>query len=208
MAIEFWKGARTIGAKSGQNLLAAMVELTHRNTRRYGGYLVHMGVVLMFVGFTGNAFNKNTTAELNPGQSVALGKYVLKINDVQSGKNDDYRWGKLGVQVFDKGKDTGTLFPERRFYQTSQTQTSEVAIRRQINEDLYLVYDGNANTGTAVILKAYIFPLVSWIWLGYWVVFVGTIVCLIPSKQRFVWPRTQVVGVTGSKVESHAKAQS
>jgi cytochrome c-type biogenesis protein CcmF len=204
VAVEFWKGSKAISGKSGQNILAAMVELTHRNTRRYGGYLVHMGVVLMFIGFTGNAFNKDTTVELNPGQSAVLGKYVLKVNDVQSGRNDNYRWGRMTVQVYENGTDKGVLYPERRFYMASQTQTSEVAIRRRLNEDLYVVYDGNANTGEGVIVKAYIFPLVSWIWIGYWVVFLGTIICLIPSKQRLVWPRTQVVGVAGK----HEKVQS
>jgi cytochrome c biogenesis factor len=58
MIAEFWKGARAIRAKNKMNLARAMVELTHRNTRRYGGYLVHMGIVLMFIGFTGAAFNR------------------------------------------------------------------------------------------------------------------------------------------------------
>ena len=57
--MEFYKGARAIAGKTGMNLLRATVELTHRNTRRYGGYLVHMGIVLMFIGFTGHAFNQS-----------------------------------------------------------------------------------------------------------------------------------------------------
>jgi cytochrome c-type biogenesis protein CcmF len=204
VTLEFWKGASAIRAKSGQNILAAMVELTHRNTRRYGGYLVHIGVVLMFIGFTGNAFNQDTTVELNPGQSAGIGRYVLKVNDVEAGRNDNYRWGRMAVQVYEDDAEQRTLYPERRFYLASQTQTSEVAIWRRINEDLYVVYDGNANTGEGVIMKAYVFPLVNWIWIGYWVVLAGTIICLVPSKQRLVWPRTQVVGVAGK----HAKVQS
>ena len=67
IAMEFWKGSRQIASKSGQNLLSAMIDLTHRNTRRYGGYLVHVGIVILFVGFTGAAFNKDTTVELPQG---------------------------------------------------------------------------------------------------------------------------------------------
>jgi cytochrome c-type biogenesis protein CcmF len=199
VAVEFWKGASAISSKNGSNIFSSMIELTHRNTRRYGGYLVHVGVVLMFIGFTGNAFNKDTTVQLEPGKSVALGSYVLKINGVEAGRNDNYRWGKMEVQVYDNGKDKGVIYPERRFYFASQTQTSEVAIRRRLNEDLYVVYDGNSDAGDAVIMKAYVFPLVSWIWIGYWVVFLGTIVCLIPSKSRLIWPRTEVVGITKAR---------
>jgi cytochrome c-type biogenesis protein CcmF len=61
--MEFYKGSISIAAKNSMNLLRAMVELTHRNTRRYGGYVVHMGIVLMFIGFTGQAFNKTTRAK-------------------------------------------------------------------------------------------------------------------------------------------------
>ena len=68
---EFWKGASAIKAKSGMGLLPAMVELTHRNTRRYGGYLVHMAIVFMFIGFTGAAFNQDMTIEVAPGRHVS-----------------------------------------------------------------------------------------------------------------------------------------
>ena len=68
--LEFWKGACAIRGKTGMAMLPAMVELTHRNTRRYGGYIVHMAIVLMFIGFTGAAFNQNKTVE------VAKGDYV------------------------------------------------------------------------------------------------------------------------------------
>ena len=73
--MEFYKGARSIAAKNGMNLLRAMVELTHRNTRRYGGYLVHMGIVLMFIGFTGQAFNQSRTREVNVGDNMQIGAY-------------------------------------------------------------------------------------------------------------------------------------
>ena len=68
------KARRAIRAKTGQNLLARMVELTHRNTRRYGGYLVHMGIVIMFIGFTGKAFDKDTTVEVEVGDTFRFGK--------------------------------------------------------------------------------------------------------------------------------------
>ena len=201
VVIEFFKGAMAIRGKEGQNLFAAMVELTHRNTRRYGGYLVHMGIVFMFIGFTGKAFDLNKTLQVSTGSKVQLGAYQLSIGDVESGKNENYSWDILNVGVTKGGSDLGTLRPERRLYFASRQPTSNVAIRRRLNEDLYLNFAGASNDGEGTVLQAYIFPLVSWIWIGYWGVLIGTVICLIPSKNRLVWPRTEVVTVAGKHAQ-------
>ena len=200
--IEFYKGANAIKSKTGANLLVSMVELTHRNTPRYGGYLVHMGVVLMFIGFTGKAFDRDTTVEVAPGSVVKLGPLELHTYPVQNAQNENYISQALPVEVFKDGVDMGTLVPEHRVYLASKQPTSEVAIRRRVNADWYLNFAGLSPDGKAV-LQAYIFPLVSWIWIGYWVVLIGTLICLTPAKTRMVWPRTQVVGMAGKheKVE-------
>lgn len=197
VAMEFYKGASQIGAKSGQNLIAAAVELTHRNTRRYGGYLVHMGIVLMFIGFTGAAFNKDAVVTVPAGTSFNLGGYQLKVLDLIKGQNDNYQWGYLDVEVSENGKVIGTLKPERRVYTAMRPPqpTSEVAIRRRLNEDLYLNF-ANVTEDNKIVIQAYIFPLVSWIWIGYWVLLFGTLVCLVPPKQKLSYARTEVVGVT------------
>jgi cytochrome c-type biogenesis protein CcmF len=71
-----------------------------------------------------------------------------------------------------------------------------VAIRRRVKEDLYLNFAGVSNDNQRAVIQAYIFPLVTWIWIGFWVLAVGTLVCLIPSKVRLSYARTQVIGVT------------
>src|SRR5207244_4192898 len=97
--LEFFKGANAIRSKSGTNLVAAMVELTHRNTRRYGGYLVHMGIVLLFIGFTGAAFNVDSTVEVAKGDSFKLGGYQLTVRDIVDSQTDDYVARKATVEV-------------------------------------------------------------------------------------------------------------
>jgi len=201
VVIEFFKGALAIRGKSGQNVFAAMVELTHRNTRRYGGYLVHMGIVFMFIGFTGKAFDLDKTVQVTKGQKVQLGAYQLSIGDVESGRNENYSWDILNVGVSKGGSDLGTLRPERRLYFASRQPTSNVAIRRRLNEDLYLNFAGASNDGEGTVLQSYVFPLVSWIWIGYWGVLIGTLICLVPSKNRLVYPRTEVVTVTGKHAQ-------
>jgi len=200
---EFWKGASAIKAKSGIGMIPAMIELTHRNTRRYGGYLVHMGIVFMFIGYTGAAFNQDTTKEVSPGGSFQLGRYTLRIADKQSGENDNYVWQKLLVDVSSGSTPIGSMEPERRLYKSSQQPTSEVAIRRRINEDLYLNFAGLSSDNQRAVIQAYVFPLVTWIWIGFWVLAVGTLVCLVPSKVRLSYARTQVVGVA----QKHAPVQ-
>lgn len=199
--LEFFKGAFAIRAKNQMNIAKAMFELTYRNTRRYGGYLVHMGVVFMFIGFTGKAFDISKTVQVNPGETVPLGHYQLNIGKVESGQNNDYQWEILNVGVMRNGQQIGTLRPERRFYTASRQPTSEVSIRRRLNEDLYLNFAGNSNDGDGIVLQSYVFPLVSWIWMGYWVVLFGTIICLIPSKSRLIYPRTEVVGVAATQAK-------
>jgi cytochrome c-type biogenesis protein CcmF len=198
--IEFWKGASAIKGKTGMGLLPAMVELTHRNTRRYGGYIVHMAIVVMFIGFTGQAFNQNKTVEVAKGDTVKIGHYDLTIVNQQESENENYVWSRLTIDVNKDGKNLGTLDPEKRFYKTSRQPTSEVAIRRRLNEDLYINYAGPSNDNQRVVVQLYVFPLVSWIWIGWWVLFAGTIVCLIPSKVRLQYARTQVVGITKKNV--------
>ena len=197
IGMEFFKGARAIGAKQNKNLLLAAIELTHRNTRRYGGYVVHMGIVIMFIGFTGAAFNKDATVEVGRGSVTDIGRYQLRIADVQDGENENYIWNKAIVSVSRHGEEIGTMEPERRMYKASKQPTSEVAIRRRLNEDLYLNFAGMSNDNTKAVIQAYVFPLVSWIWIGYWVLLLGTLVCLVPPKVRLQYARTEVVGIAG-----------
>jgi cytochrome c-type biogenesis protein CcmF len=200
IASEFYKGAQAISAKNGINFVRATIELTHRNTRRYGGYLVHMGIVAMFIGFTGAAFNVDSTVEAAKGDSFKLGAYQLTVRDIVDSQTEDYVARKATVEVSKGGAHVDTLHPERRFYKASQQGVSEVAIRRRLNEDLYLNFAG-ANDPSKAVIQAYIFPLVSWIWIGFWILAAGTIVCLIPSKVRLQYARTEVVGISRNYAE-------
>jgi cytochrome c-type biogenesis protein CcmF len=195
IAAEFIKGAKVIRSRTGKNRLASMVELTHRNTRRYGGYIVHMGIVLMFVGFTGAAFNKDSTVEVNIGDAFHLGRYEMKVADLREGDNPNYSWQIAVVEVYRDGARIDTLHPERRVYKSSEQPTSEVAIRRRLNEDLYLSFAGTSNENDKAVVQAYVFPLVSWIWIGVWILLFGTVICLIPSKAKLQYARTEVLAL-------------
>ncbi len=200
---EFLKGADAIHRKDGTNYLSAMVELTHRNTRRYGGYIVHMGIVFMFIGFTGAAFNKDTTVEVPTGGKFRLGAYEILVKEIRDGDLPNYIWQNARLGIWRDGAFVGELTPERRLYKASRQPASEVSIRRRLNEDLYLNFASTTEDGKAVI-QAYVFPLVSWIWIGFWVVLAGTLICLVPAKVKLQYARTEVVGMTPATVKDHA----
>jgi len=193
IVLEFYRGATAINEKTKSGLIPAMIELTHRNTRRYGGYLVHMGMVLMFIGWSGHPFNQTAVGEVNKGDSMQVGAYTLKVADLQDADYPDYQQETAILEVSKNGQPIGRLEPARRFYKTAQQATAEVALRSRINEDLYINYA--VRNGDKATLQAYVFPLVSWIWVGTLVLIGGTFVCLIPAKVARSYPRTEVVGV-------------
>jgi cytochrome c-type biogenesis protein CcmF len=202
--MEFYKGSRSIAAKTGMNPVRAAVELTHRNTRRYGGYLVHMGIVLMFIGFTGQAFKLYEVKELNIGDTMKIGHYYLKMVNLEQDENQNYQWHRATVDVFKDGRELGLLRPEKRFYKASRQSTSEVGIRVRPNEDVYLNFGAMSDDNQRAVIQAYINPLVSWVWVGGLVLIGGTLVCLVPAKIKMQYARTQVVGVT----RKHATVQN
>jgi cytochrome c-type biogenesis protein CcmF len=194
IVIEFYKGAKQIAAKSQFNFARAVVELTHRNTRRYGGYVVHMGIVFIFIGFTGAAFNQNRIDEVKPGDSVTLGSYRLTVKAIHEGDNPNYLWQNASIEVTKNGEPAGLLTPEERMYKASRHATHEVALRQRLNEDLYINFAGM--NGDRAVIQSYVFPLVDWIWIGALTLIFGTLVALVPSKVKREYARTQVVGIT------------
>jgi cytochrome c-type biogenesis protein CcmF len=178
---EFWRGGRVIAGKSGSNIVAGMVRLTRRNTRRYGGYIVHLGVVIVIVGFAGAAFNQDKEQEMGYGDRMRIGSYTLICRSYTQDDRPNYssEWAIIDVQK--NGKQIRTMYPERRFYKASEQTATIVANYSTIQEDLYLVYAGQNPDTHRPILKAHLNPLVSWIWSGAHILLIGTIIALFPS---------------------------
>jgi cytochrome c-type biogenesis protein CcmF len=178
---EFIRGGRVISRHTGQNLLAGMAHLCHRNTRRYGGYIVHFGVALVFIGILGTPFNREAEKEMAFGDKMEIGPYTLVSRSFSEGVKPNYEGEWAILQVFKGGKQIDTLYPESRFYLASQQQQHMPAIRSTLARDLYVVYEGqNQDTGRPII-KAHLNPMVSWIWIGLLVIVFGTVVALVPN---------------------------
>jgi cytochrome c-type biogenesis protein CcmF len=183
ISMEFFRGARVIRARSGASLFASAVDLTMRNTRRYGGYIVHMGMVLIFVGLAGSAFNKDVQKEMQPGSTLSIGRYTLVLQSVDSRPEKNYTAQRMIMEAMYDGKPMMMLYPERRFFPSSEQSGTMVAIYSTLREDLYVVYAGEGPDNQVPVIHAYLNPLVKWIWLGGVIVVLGTIVTLLPNRR-------------------------
>jgi cytochrome c-type biogenesis protein CcmF len=178
---EFVRGGRVISRHTGQNMAASMAHLAHRNTRRYGGYIVHFGVIVVMIGFAGSAFNQDKEQEMGFGDKMNIGSYTLVCRSYTQEDKANYGSEWAILDVFQGGKQITTMYPERRFYKANQQTATMVADRSTMKEDLYLVYEGqNQDTGRPII-KAHVNPLVMWVWVGVLIMIVGTIIALVPS---------------------------
>ena len=181
IASEFYRGGKVISGHTGQGMFASMVQLTHRNTRRYGGYIVHFGVVVVIIGLAGAAFNQDKEQEMSYGDKMYIGGYTLVCRSYTDEDFPNYAAEWAVLDVYKHGKQIDTLTPERRFYKASNQASTMPFIRSTINKDLYIVYEGlNQDTGHP-ILKAHVNPLVMWIWLGVWIILLGTGLALVPN---------------------------
>ena len=192
---EFFRGAGVVRAQSrigdggvgtrpGRNLLSSAILLTRRNTRRYGGYLIHFGIVVMFIGLAGAAFNQSREAELGFGDSVSVGSWKLVCQSYSQDSNGNYDTDYALLDLFHNGKKVTQLTPERRVYfpDTDHAQASTVvAIHSTLARDLYVVFQGRDTQTDKPIIKVYINPLVNWIWIGVGIVVFGTAIALAPS---------------------------
>jgi cytochrome c-type biogenesis protein CcmF len=179
---EFLRGGAVIAKQTGKNLLVSCWILTRRNTRRYGGYVVHIGVVMVFVGLAGAAFNQTAESELALHGRMSVGPYTLEQVGATQDSNENYQSEFAVLDVYKDGKVQFQMSPEKRVYLASQQPQTMVAIHSNIGWDLYVVYEGtNPDTGQPII-KAFLNPLVSWIWAGLVMMVFGTFIALVPSQ--------------------------
>jgi cytochrome c-type biogenesis protein CcmF len=184
---EFVRGGRVIAGHTGQNLIASMLHLWHRNTRRYGGYIVHFGVAVVVIGILGAVFNKDVEKEMGFGDKMQIGPYTLVCQSYTQDDKPNYESEWAIINVFKGDQQITTMYPERRFYKASQQTQTIPRIYPTVSQDfflvkdLYLVYEGvNQDTGKPII-KAHLNPMVPYIWFGLVIMIFGTITALVPN---------------------------
>ena len=180
---EFGKGARARSSSTGENFFEALVNLTLRNTRRYGGYVVHFGIVVLFIGFAGQAFDVDIQEEVRIGDVITFRQYDLRVENLRSERNANYESTTAVIGLYEHGEKVAVMYPERRFYIASEQPSTEPSIRSTLREDLYVVYAGTSPDGSRAVLQVYLNPLVMWVWLGGIIMGLGTMIALLPNKR-------------------------
>src|SRR5262245_45011594 len=180
---EFIRGAQVRKGVSGSDFVTSLIGLVARQRRRYGGYIVHAGIVLMFLGFAGQGYKVEENLKLNPGQQGTVAGFTIR-HDAVSVTSDGQKQMITGhVTVFRGGKQIDELTPARWFFSKHEDQpTSEVAIRRAPGEDLYIVLAGYEVESQNATYAVTINPLVNWIWIGSGVLAFGTGIALLPER--------------------------
>jgi cytochrome c-type biogenesis protein CcmF len=191
---EFYRGVRARGRMHGESVPLAFARLIGRNRRRYGGYIVHMGVLIYFVAFAGMAFKREREATLKPGDSL----------DIRSPFGHAYRFTHLGisqyeslnrivsaatVQVAKNGTPAGIMTSEKRqhvdsFNRPTFEPSTEVGIRSNLQEDIYIVFAGAVNGTEEAVYRFNLNPLVSWVWIGGLVLTLGGVLTMWPGSGR------------------------
>jgi hypothetical protein len=165
---EFWRGARVRQEGTGTDVLTALIGLVDRNKRRYGGYIVHLGIVLAFLGFAGDGFKREEQVLLKPGQQTTVGHFMVRLDSVEVSDDGQKQMITGHLSVFEDGKAIGHMYPAKWFFRRHEEEpTTEVAIRRSISEDLYIVMPASDLKDQSASLHIVINPLVNWIWFGF-----------------------------------------
>src|SRR5690348_11460214 len=188
---EFARGTRARHRQYGETYPAALWRLIARNRRRYGGYVVHIGIVMLFVAFAGMAFKTETEATLRPGESASL----------RSPYGHTYTFTHLGISQYDalnrqvtaaavevrrNGRKIGMLNPEKRQHvdalgQPTFQPSTEPSIMSMLREDLYVVLGGTVNGTEQAVFRFTINPLVWWVWYGGMIVALGGLIVMWPG---------------------------
>ncbi|RMF67492.1 MAG: hypothetical protein D6743_04820 [Calditrichaeota bacterium] len=195
---EYHRGARARMRTHAENYLKAVWHLTLKNKRRYGGYIVHFAIVLIFFGVTGAAFDQEVEANLKKGEALQVGRYEVVYNGYESGQDAHKQWLKTNLTLKKDGKPIRTIYPQRHFYLAQQQPTTEVAVYSTLTSDFYVVLAGVDEKAQSASFKIYLKPLVMLVWLGGLVLTLGTLICLLPDLRT---------GFIGAKVTPKPAAE-
>ncbi len=177
---EFARATQIKARQTGSNIMMGLFYVISKNRRRYGGLMIHFGVVLMFLGFAGKFFSLEKDLTLEAGKSREIGNYRLEFQNVSEFMSGNARHRAAIIKVFDSENNfLETLKPAKSFYPTQPQPLTEVAIRRTFLEDLYLIFSSeNAEENNSITIKVHINPLVGWAWAALPIFTIGIGICL------------------------------
>ena len=183
LAMEFDRGTRARQRSTNESYGIAFYRLVAKSRRRYGGYLVHLAMLLLFVGFTGKAFTSEQEFVLVQGESTQIKDYTVTYEALAHAQDANKQVTAAALSLFQSGDFLGTLLPARHHYPSFDQGTTEVSIYSRLREDFYLILVGwNEGDGSAKF-QVYINPLVNGVWVGGIVFVLGSLWSMWPTPR-------------------------
>ena len=186
---EFQRGIRSRTARFNESFYTALKTLISKNRSRYGGYIVHLGIVFMFIGFSGNAFDSELEFALKKGEVKEFDGYNFELVSIKPVERPNHMAWIAALNVWNiQHQLVTTLFPEKRIYfhrdpnPDKRQPHSELDIHTTLNKDIYSIFSGIDTDQQIAYLKIMINPLVWWVWFGGYVLVFGTMISLWPAK--------------------------
>jgi cytochrome c-type biogenesis protein CcmF len=184
---EFWRGTAVRMKNAKEGPFTALIELVARAKRRYGGYIVHAGIVAMYFGFTGAAYDIEKEAALRPGQMMEVGPYQLRFDKSRMEVDPNKRMVFTDMTVLREGEVLGHVAPAKFIYRTHPDMpTTEVAIRSTLRDDVYVIMSSVNPTTKLGTFRVIVRPLVAWIWIGGLMLLFGAFVAISPSMRELL----------------------
>ena len=184
---EYLRGAYARQRAQGENIFTALWTLTGRNRRRYGGYIIHLSMVLMAIGIIGiESFQVETQGRIGVGESLKLSNYTVTYKELASWDDQPkgVNYTRAVVDVYRNGIYLGQLHPRRDYYYDSQQAMTIPGERATLRDDLYvLLIDWEPASTTGATFKIFVNPLVNWLWLGSFIFLAGIIIAAWPEKE-------------------------
>jgi cytochrome c-type biogenesis protein CcmF len=182
--LEFYRGVRA-RHRHGDSYLVAIPRLVWRHRPRYGGYIVHLGVILLAVGIIGSQmFSTSVEATLARGQSMEIRGYTLTFNGLETASSSDSARVTGTLAVARGGEHIGTIESSKRLEGPAQEPVTDVGIRSTPREDLYVILAGLTDDLSEATFKVFVNPLIMWIWVGGGVLVVGTLIAFWPDVRE------------------------
>ncbi len=191
ISLEFARGIRSRITVHKENPLTAFWRLLRKNRSRYGGYIVHVGIVFMFIGFTGHAFDSEKEFGLKKDETNHLSGYTFVLQNIREEERPNHYAWIADLHVSDaSGKEIVMLHPEKRIYfhrnpdPERRQPHSELDIYSTMKQDIYSIFNSVDLENGVAYLKIMINPLVNWVWFGGFIFVLGTLVALWPPKKE------------------------
>ena len=182
--LELYRGTVARHRTQGEAFPVAFLRLVWANKPRYGGYVVHIGVIVLGVGVAASSLFSNTVeGNLKPGESLAINQYNLTFQSLQRYQTAGRQVTAGYLTVMENGRPVGSMVSEKLLHRNHETPVTEVAIRTTAWEDLYVILAGWAEDGSATF-KILVNPMVVWIWIGGVVMLLGTMIAMWPDARE------------------------